>query len=142
MAPLLVLALGHWGLLYHGIIIVSAEWSTTENACVVNTANPTFLTVNFFYSAFCVFLSLPYFYNLISIALCFDMIILVCTTVALMRNSNRSGLWKLLFRDGLAYWAISFCANAIPAVRIFIFRNRISLIVDHLTDSERTPSEQ
>ena len=46
----------------------------------------------------------------------FDLIIFVFTCTALLRNSTRSGLWHLLFRDGLIYWAVTFSVNCIPAV--------------------------
>lgn len=46
----------------------------------------------------------------------FDLVILVATCTALLRNSTRSGLWQLLFRDGLVYWGLAFSANAVPAV--------------------------
>lgn len=54
--------------------------------------------------------------NLFKIAMGFDLLILVFTCTALLRNSNRSGLWQLLFRDGLVYWGLAFSANAVPAV--------------------------
>ena len=47
----------------------------------------------------------------------FDLVIFIYTSVALLRNTTRSGLWQLLFRDGLIYWAVTFCVNSIPAVR-------------------------
>lgn len=46
----------------------------------------------------------------------FDLIIFAFTCAALLRNSSRSGLWHLLFRDGLIYWIVTFSVNAIPAV--------------------------
>jgi len=98
IVPLLVICLAHWGLLYHGIIIVRASWDSTQAACVVFSTNPTFLTVNFFFT------------------MCFDLVILIFTTMGLLRSSNRSGLWQLLFRDGLVFWGISFTVNAIPAI--------------------------
>lgn len=48
--------------------------------------------------------------------MCFDLVILAFTATALLRSSNRSNLWHLLFKDGLVYWAITFSVNAIPAV--------------------------
>ena len=46
----------------------------------------------------------------------FDLIIFGYTCTALLRNSSRSGLWHLLFRDGLIYWTVTFSVNMIPAV--------------------------
>ena len=50
MLPLLTLCLGHWALLYHGVIIVQAQWDTTQNQCVVKSTSNTFLDINLFYS--------------------------------------------------------------------------------------------
>jgi hypothetical protein len=47
----------------------------------------------------------------------FDFVILAFTTIALMRHSRRTDLWRLLFQDGLVYFLVSFSTNAIPAVR-------------------------
>lgn len=49
----------------------------------------------------------------------FDFIILVLTSVALYRfpyGDARSGLWTLLFRDGLVYFLVTFSFNAVPAI--------------------------
>jgi hypothetical protein len=49
----------------------------------------------------------------------FDFTILVLTSVALYRFSYsgaRSGLWTLLFRDGLVYFLVTFSFNAVPAI--------------------------
>ena len=55
----------------------------------------------------------------------FDFIILVCTSVALMKHSRRTDLWKLLFHDGLVYFLVSFTTNAVPAVSQFSLRNLV-----------------
>ncbi|KAL5488128.1 hypothetical protein ACEPAI_6236 [Sanghuangporus weigelae] len=96
--PLLILCLGHWGLLYHGIIIVRATWDPDTGSCAVNQTNSAILKFTFFAT------------------MGFDLIIFVITSTALLRNSTRSGLWHLLFRDGLIYWAVTFSVNSIPAV--------------------------
>ncbi|KAL5508329.1 hypothetical protein ACEPAH_5948 [Sanghuangporus vaninii] len=96
--PLLILCLGHWGLLYHGIIIVRATWDPLTGSCAVNQTNSAILKFTFFAT------------------MGFDLIIFVFTSTALLRNSTRSGLWHLLFRDGLIYWAVTFSVNSIPAV--------------------------
>lgn len=62
-----------------------------------------------------------------------DFIVLCFTIAALTRQSLRSGLWKLLFQDGLVYFCITFMCNAVPAVRTLIFAfNPV-----HFTDSLR-----
>ena len=51
-------------------------------------------------------------------AMGFDFVILIFTTVALLeRRAAKTGLWKLIFQDGLVYFMVSFTMNAIPAVR-------------------------
>jgi len=50
-------------------------------------------------------------------AMGFDFVILVYTFVALTKKHTiRTDLWKLLFRDGLIYFLVTFSANCIPAV--------------------------
>lgn len=45
-----------------------------------------------------------------------DFIVLCFTIAALLRQELHSGLWKLLFKDGLVYFCITFLCNAVPAV--------------------------
>jgi hypothetical protein len=52
------------------------------------------------------------------IAMGVDFIILCFTITALMKQSLHSGLWKLLFKDGLVYFCVSFLSNAVPAVSL------------------------
>lgn len=46
----------------------------------------------------------------------FDLIILLFTMLALIPLRRDSGLWNLLFQDGLVYFIIAFFCNALPAV--------------------------
>lgn len=55
-----------------------------------------------------------------SIAMGFDFIVLCFTIAALLRQKSHSGLWKLLFQDGLVYFCVTFLCNALPAVRVFV----------------------
>ncbi|TDL29316.1 hypothetical protein BD410DRAFT_758075 [Rickenella mellea] len=96
--PLAFLCAAHWALLYHGIIIVRATWDPMMGSCAVTSTNATFLNINFFYT------------------MGFDFIIFCFATAALLRTSSRSGLWKLLFQDGLVYWGVTFAINALPAI--------------------------
>lgn len=52
VVPLLVLCLGHWGVLYHGIIIVRAQWNDAAHACIVNQSNSAILKFTFFVSEY------------------------------------------------------------------------------------------
>ncbi|KDQ64813.1 hypothetical protein JAAARDRAFT_116772 [Jaapia argillacea MUCL 33604] len=98
VVPVGILSLGQWALLWYGMFIVKAEWVPSANACVVVKNNHVFLNIVFFYT------------------MAFDCIILLLTTAALMRQTSRSGLWDLLFRDGLVYFLVTFTCNCLPAV--------------------------
>ena len=50
VVPLLALCLAHWGVLYHGIVIVRAEWDDASNSCLVNNSNSAILKFTFFTS--------------------------------------------------------------------------------------------
>ena len=52
VGPLLLLCLAHWGLLYHGIIIVRATYDSETDSCVVNQTNSAVLKFTFFASKF------------------------------------------------------------------------------------------
>lgn len=51
-------------------------------------------------------------------AMTFDFLVLVLSVAGLMRTGHGrgSGLWKLLFRDGIAYFAVAFVGNFIAFV--------------------------
>ena len=54
-----------------------------------------------------------------ALAMAFDFLILLLTAFALLgRHSARTDLWRLLFKDGLVYFLVSFSTNCIPAVGI------------------------
>ena len=50
VVPLIILCLAHWGLLYHGIIIVRAVWDPVSTQCIVNQTNSAILKFTFFAS--------------------------------------------------------------------------------------------
>lgn len=54
----------------------------------------------------------------------FDFIVLVLTTVGLLRSPGRSSLWQLLFRHGIVYFAVAFIANLIPTIFVLLNLNR------------------
>lgn len=102
--PMVIIILGlmctaHWVLLYRGMFVVIAEWNTEAKTCVVVETNTLYLNITFFFT------------------MAFDFAILAFTTIALLgRSSPKTGLWKMLFHDGLVYFLISFTMNSIPAV--------------------------
>jgi len=96
--PLGILCLAHWALLYRGMFIVHASWDSSLETCSVISTNPTLLKVNFFFT------------------MGFDFVILCFTAVVLMKQSARTDLWKMLFKDGLVYFLVSFTTNSVPAM--------------------------
>ncbi|KZT26939.1 hypothetical protein NEOLEDRAFT_1131428 [Neolentinus lepideus HHB14362 ss-1] len=96
--PLGILCLAHWGLLWFGMFIVHAEWVPEEASCSVDKTNHTFLSINLFYT------------------MGFDLIVFCLTFAALIRTEARSGLWKMLFNDGLVYFLVTASANCLPAI--------------------------
>jgi hypothetical protein len=62
----------------------------------------------------------------------FDFTILVFTAVALLgRPSAKTGLWRMLFQDGLVYFLISFTMNCIPAVSPLFFSEIRDTLIPH-----------
>ena len=111
----------HWGLLYRGMFVVIAQWDDVQHTCVVVETSPVFLNITFFFSTPIVLCVPRLLADLIYAAMGFDFIILVFTTVALLeRQAAKTGLWKLIFQDGLVYFLVSFTMNAIPAVRLHV----------------------
>lgn len=107
VVPLILVALGHWAILLHGIIAVRAVWNATAGVCVVTgTSN--------------IFLRLLYNYTM-----AFDLLVLTLSVAGLMRTGHGrgSGLWKLLFRDGVAYFCVAFVGNLVAAIFAILHLN-------------------
>lgn len=114
------LCLAHWALLYRTMFVLDSQWNDDVGGCVVTATNPSLLNVTFFYSKWWSY-SRGILLTSCDQAMGFDFIILVFTAVALLKkHSARTDLWKLLFQDGLVYFLVSFSANCIPAVRVFL----------------------
>jgi len=61
---------------------------------------------------------------MLNVALSFDLIILVLTTIGLLMSPNRSSLWQLLFQHGVIYFLAVFVINIFPAVFLLLNLNR------------------
>ncbi|PCH41403.1 hypothetical protein WOLCODRAFT_89251 [Wolfiporia cocos MD-104 SS10] len=96
--PLCTLCLAFWGLLWRGMFVLEAEYSTSAGMCTLTSSNHVLLNINFF------------------MTMCFDLIILGFTMAKLIPHKTQSDLWTLLFRDGLVYFIVTFCFNALPAL--------------------------
>ncbi|KAG8920223.1 hypothetical protein FRC03_003923 [Tulasnella sp. 419] len=94
IGPLVFLSLGQWGILMHGVTTVKAQWNEAANQCVINSTQPVFLRLIYIYT------------------MSFDFVILVVTVVGLIKTrSRRTGLWALLFADGVIYFLVAFTVN-------------------------------
>ncbi|CAE6522150.1 unnamed protein product [Rhizoctonia solani] len=104
---LLLVALGHWAILFLGVISVRSVWNTQANVCVVTGTSTTLLRLIYGYT------------------MAFDLTVLVVSTAGLLRSGgwNGSDLWKLLFRDGIVYFVVAFVGNAIAAVFTILHLN-------------------
>jgi len=89
VGPLVVLSLGHWSLLLHGVLL-TATWVPGQG-CVITSTDSTILSVSFIYS------------------MAFDLIVLVLTAFKLVRpTGTTSQLVNMIFADGLAYFIAAY----------------------------------
>lgn len=94
------------------MFVIEARWATQAGGCVVVKIDNAFLEATFFFT------------------MGFDAIILALTTMALLQHSNfRSGLWNLLFRDGLVYFLVTASCNAVPAILNVLQLNTVMNII-------------
>ena len=88
VVPLVLIILGHWSLLLHGLLI-SAAWKPPTGCTITKTDN-TILAATFIYS------------------MCFDFLVLCLTAYKLLfPSSGRSKLVKLIFNDGLIFFIVA-----------------------------------
>ncbi|CAE7230200.1 unnamed protein product [Rhizoctonia solani] len=104
---LLFVALGHWAILFLGVISVRSVWNVEVGVCVVTGTSTTLLRLIYGYT------------------MAFDLTVLLISTAGLLRSGGwqSSDLWKLLFRDGIFYFVVAFVGNAIAAVFTILHLN-------------------
>ncbi|KAH8103103.1 hypothetical protein BXZ70DRAFT_905744 [Cristinia sonorae] len=114
--PLVVVILGHWSLLLHGILL-KAEWIPGQG-CAITQTNNTLLAASFIYS------------------MAFDFTVLTLSGVKLafaMPGRRASGspsrLMQLIFNDGLIYFAIAFLANLLATIFMLLNLNPVMSII-------------
>ncbi|KAF8903940.1 hypothetical protein CPB84DRAFT_1677629 [Gymnopilus junonius] len=108
--PLILIILGHWSLLLHGILL-KAAWIPGQGCAITETDN-TMLAATFIYS------------------MVFDLIVLTLTAFKLVYPaSGRSRLVELIFKDGLIYFTIAFLANLIATVFMLINLNAVMSVI-------------
>ncbi|CAE6419690.1 unnamed protein product [Rhizoctonia solani] len=104
---LLFIALGHWTILFLGVISVRSVWDPQTSVCVVTGTSTTLLRLIYGYT------------------MAFDLAVLVVSTAGLLRSGGWQGsdLWKLLFRDGIVYFVVAFVGNGVAAVFTILHLN-------------------
>jgi hypothetical protein len=108
--PIVAVILGHWSLLLHGILL-KAIWVEGAGCEIVQTDNKI-LAASFIYT------------------MSFDFIVLSLTAIKLaFAPSGRSRLVTLIFQDGLIYFVIAFCANALATVFMLLNLNAVMSII-------------
>ncbi|KAG8994081.1 hypothetical protein FRB90_000538 [Tulasnella sp. 427] len=105
VVPLVLLALGQWGILLHGVITVHAQWSDVAKSCVVTDTLPIFLDLIYVYT------------------MGYDLLVLLVSSIGLIRTTGRSDLWSLLFQDGIVYFIVAFSANCVATVFLLLDLN-------------------
>jgi hypothetical protein len=131
MVPLVVISLGHWALLFHAFTSIHSRWSDEAEACVIDSAFPVFVGVNYVYSessALIIYLACcgdqAHYRITLNVAMLFDFIVLVLTTIGLLMSPARSSLWQLLFRQGVIYFVVACLANLVPTIFQLLNLNR------------------
>lgn len=109
--PLILVALGHWGCLLHGMTTVVSNWEPSTQTCVLLDTGGVSLELLYFYT------------------MSFDLIVLILTILGLYRSPGYSSLWRIIFKDGVVYFAAAFIGNLIPAITIVINLNPVMNIM-------------
>ncbi|KAI5117159.1 hypothetical protein M0805_001017 [Coniferiporia weirii] len=110
VVPLVLIILGHWSLLLHGLLI-SAAWIDGVGCSITKTDN-TILAATFIYS------------------MCFDFLVLCLTAYKLLFPWNgRSRLVKMIFSDGLIFFIVAFLANLLATVFMLLDLNAVMSII-------------
>ncbi|KAG8847112.1 hypothetical protein FRB91_000183 [Serendipita sp. 411] len=102
-----VVGLGLWGILMHGVTTVRAHWSPELNTCAVDAVTG-------------VYLSLVYLYTMFT-----DLVVLIVTLAGLSWSPGKSGLWRMLWEQGIMFFIVAFIANLIPAVMLLVNLNPV-----------------
>jgi hypothetical protein len=89
IAALVLISLGHWSLLLHGILL-TATWIPGQG-CLITSTDSKLLSATFIYS------------------MIFDFTVLILTASKLVRPSGtKSQLVNMMFADGLYYFIIAY----------------------------------
>jgi len=119
MWPLVFINVGQWAILMHSAITVHAVWEPAAAQCVI-TAAPQ------------IYLQLLYIYTMI-----FDFLVLLLSTIGLLRVGGRSGsggsgLWSLLIKDGLVFFIVAFGSNLVEVILLLLNFNPVMNVMASL----------
>jgi hypothetical protein len=103
----IVVGAGLWGILMHGVTTVRAHWDPTQDTCSVDAVTGIYLTLVYLYTMFT------------------DLTVLIVTLAGLSWSPGRSGLWRMLWEQGIMFFLVAFVANLIPAVMLLVNLNPI-----------------
>ncbi|KDQ58622.1 hypothetical protein JAAARDRAFT_128548 [Jaapia argillacea MUCL 33604] len=116
VGPLVVIIIGHWSILMHGVLLKAAYFP--GQGCVVTEASGPIIAAAFVY------------------AMAFDFIVLILTGIRLTFPARRRSmgqeatLTRLIFTDGLIYFLIAFLANLITTARNLFFHDHTFVLLD------------
>ncbi|KAJ3754921.1 hypothetical protein EV360DRAFT_96374 [Lentinula raphanica] len=115
VVPLILLILGQWSLLLHGILLKATY--VPEQGCVIVETDSRLLLAGFTYT------------------MCFDFVVLSLTAWKLVINApsskvmGRSKLVVLIFGDGLIYFIIAFLSNLLATIFMLLDLNPVMSII-------------
>jgi len=110
VVPLVVVILGHWSLLLHGVLL-KAKWIPNQG-CTITQTDSKLLAATFIYS------------------MAFDLLVLLLTAFKLLYPATgRSRLVALIFNDGLIYFVIAFLVNLLATIFMLLDLNPIMSII-------------
>jgi len=107
----LVVGCGLWGVQMHGVTTVHASWAPLLATCNVESVTGIYLTLVYLYTMFT------------------DLSVLIVTLAGLSWSPGRSGLWRMLWDQGIMFFIVAFVANLIPAVMLLVNLNPVINIV-------------
>ncbi|GBE83844.1 hypothetical protein BKA93DRAFT_365294 [Sparassis latifolia] len=113
VVPLVLVILGHWSLLLHGVLL-KAAWIPADGGCVITNTDNTILAVTFIYS------------------MAFDFTVLMLTAFKLAfptRRKEQSRIVQLIFGDGLIFFIIAFLANLLATIFMLLNLNAVMSII-------------
>ncbi|KAK0434740.1 hypothetical protein EV421DRAFT_1717295 [Armillaria borealis] len=109
--PIVLLILGHWSLLLHGVL-VEAVWIPEAGGCTIQATRNQILAAIFIYS------------------MVFDFIVFILAGWKLkIFGVGRSNLGRMILGDGLIYFLVAFLANLIATVFMLLNLNGVMSII-------------